>query len=104
MQIVIDIPEDVKEKIAIMGLDRLDVWNIRLVSKAISDGIPLPKGHGRLIDADSVNNIIHPIDSFDCEWAVTGETVKKLIYDVFDKADTIIEADTERSEDAKDNS
>ena len=41
MKLVIDISEEVKEKIAIMGLDRLDVWNIRLVSKAISDGIPL---------------------------------------------------------------
>lgn len=41
MKLVIDIPKDVKEKIAIMGLDRLDVWNIRSVSKAISDGTPL---------------------------------------------------------------
>lgn len=41
MKLIVEIPEDVKEKIAIMGLDRLDVWNIRSVSKAISDGIPL---------------------------------------------------------------
>ena len=49
-KIVIDIPEDVKEKIAIMGLDRLDVWNIRLVSKAISDGILLDDIKAEIIE------------------------------------------------------
>ena len=51
MQIVIDIPEDVYKDI-----QSLDWKNTgRLFSeewKAIHNGTPLPKGHGRLIDAD----------------------------------------------------
>ena len=96
MQIVIDIPQDIYDY-------RDDEDYIKMCAEEISWALllatPLPKGHGRLIDADSVNNIVRPIERSDCEWAVTGETVKRLIYDVFDKAPTIIEADTERSED-----
>ena len=96
IELVIKMPEEVYKSI-INGKNYISYQEY--VEEAIKNGTPLQKGHGRLIDADSVNNIIRPIDNFDCEWAVTGETVKKLIYDVFDKADTIIEADTERSED-----
>ena len=95
MKLIIDIYdndyENIKEYETIFDEIREDI------AKTIKNGVRIPKGHGRLIDADSVNNIVRPIESSDCEWAVTGETVKKLIYDVFDKADTIIEADTERS-------
>ena len=50
MQIVIDIPEDLY-KANINGLNAEEVWNLRV---AIKDGILLPKGHGRLIDADDL--------------------------------------------------
>lgn len=96
MKIVIDINEKIIQQAKHYHDLPYDDYVVR-VAEAIANGTPLPKGHGRLIDADSVNNIVRPIESSDCEWAVTGETVKKLIYDVFDKADTIIEADKERS-------
>ena len=55
----------------------------------------LPKGHGRLIDADSIYQIVKPIVSSDTEWVMTAETAKRLIKDAFDKSPTIIEADKE---------
>lgn len=46
MQVVIDIPErDYKD--ALNGIFAIDV-----VREAVKNGTPLPKGHGRLIDAD----------------------------------------------------
>ena len=96
MKLVIDIPEKQYKNIKYICEDFRCYTNN--LERKIAKGTPLPKGHGRLIDADSVNNIVRPIECSDCEWAVTGETVKRLIYDVFDKASTIIEADNERSE------
>lgn len=47
--------------------------------KAFRDGTPLPKGHGRLIDADKLWDSYHNLD-YD-------------FYEAFDLADTIIKAD-----------
>lgn len=48
MKIVIDIPEEEYERMKEQSMfGRVDVWR-----KAIQNGTPLPKGHGRLIDAD----------------------------------------------------
>ena len=43
MKIVIDIPEELKHKISLMGLDRLEKKDISEVSKMISKGTPLEK-------------------------------------------------------------
>ena len=54
MKIVIDIHEEVKET-----FDKADDINFcfydynSVIGKAIRNGTPLPKGHGRLIDADA---------------------------------------------------
>ena len=48
MQIVIDIPEDEYQNILLTGKANFCVVN------AIEAGTPLPKGHGRLIDADEI--------------------------------------------------
>ena len=54
MQIVIDIPDDttklIEECIKFDNMIDLDVYDI--VLNGIKNGTPLPKGHGRLIDAD----------------------------------------------------
>ena len=52
MQIVIDIPDEVKAKIDdnINACD-LDIYDCVII--AVKNGTPLPKGHGRLIDADA---------------------------------------------------
>ena len=53
MQVVIDIPEDRYQ--AIKSARRVEyVVDTYTVGIAIADGTPLPKGHGRLIDADVV--------------------------------------------------
>ena len=77
MQIVIDIPEEVKHKVYNYGLSLCPSDKEQLVH-AIVNGTPLPKGHGRLIDADKFIS-----EHF-------GE-IARLV----DDAPTIIEADTE---------
>ncbi len=47
MKLIIDIPEDMYNDANI-----LIVKNLPELKKAIANGKPLPKGHGRLIDAD----------------------------------------------------
>ena len=74
MQIVIDIPEQIYQHYK-------KVWQKRsgsMPESCIANGIPLPKGHGRLIDADAV--LEEPI----------GNTYKDI-----EIAETIIEADEE---------
>lgn len=65
----------------------------------IRTGTPLPKEHGRLIDANSIYQIVRPIEQSDAEWGMTAETAIRLMHDVFDKSPTVIEADKEESED-----
>ena len=70
MQIMIDIPKEEYERLAYIDILKLRTY--------IENGVPLPKGHGRLIDADAL-------------W-------KKWVFDAIgkqeiDNAPTIIEAE-----------
>ena len=86
IELVIKIPEetyDFCKKIA---------WRYRPLSieYIIAHGIPLPKGHGRLIDADEIQFENADFDTY-------GDYC--IAFDAIDQSDTIIEADkTERSE------
>lgn len=87
MQIVIDIPE----KLACEGFEKSfteDEKNILI--KAIGNGTPLPKGHGRIADMDEAIKCIKDVDGDDAIWAIN------LIEWACSKR-TIIEADKERS-------
>lgn len=54
MQIVIDIPEEIYEEIkATKSIYRTGA---KVLCNAIVNGKPLPKGHGRLIDADAISS------------------------------------------------
>lgn len=78
IELVIKLPEEkweVIQKRMYCNIFDLNMWN------AIKNGTPLPKGHGRLIDADAV--LAEPI----------GNTYKDI-----DIAETIIEADETESE------
>jgi hypothetical protein len=75
MQIVIDIPEEIYKDIVKNGFI-YDEDN-EIVTHVIKNGIPLPKGHGKLIDADAVD-----IRYSDPE-----------VVETLDDAPTIIEAD-----------
>lgn len=97
MQIVIDVPEETYQDILKNGFI-YDEDN-EVVTHAIKNGTPLPKGHGRLVDADKLKmelergiragnyeegyeKYAHINDMDDC--------IDAVVY-----ADTIIEADTE---------
>ena len=41
MKLIVDIDDEIQNKISVMGLDRLTLNDIRTVSKAISHGTPL---------------------------------------------------------------
>ena len=89
MQIVIDIPEEIKAVIDKNGTNEIvteTVW------QAVKKGAPLPKGHGDLIDVD--RKITVPIYDEQCEewgektltvlealnrWSDDGVTVKDVV-------------------------
>ena len=97
MQIVINIPKYVYDTIIACDGYVSDCDNEK-VGMAVKNGTPLPKGHGRLIDANSIYQIVRPIEETDDGWGVTGETAKRLMHEAFNRAPTIIEADNGESE------
>lgn len=76
MQLVIDIPESILN--TIQADEMISREQLAVLQMHILNGTTLPKGHGRLIDADAVLS-----DPF-------GDTYKDI-----DVAETIIEADKE---------
>lgn len=82
MQIVIDIPEGILNTIQadeMISREQLAVLQIHILN-----GTPLPKGHGRLIDADELKN-------YKYHDYVTRENVISVAQ--IDWAETVIEAD-----------
>ena len=67
------------------------------IYQAIRDGIPLPKGHGRLGDLDAVmNDISTSINEMtNIGLTVDGDYLWAKLNDAIDNATTIIEADKE---------
>ncbi len=85
MQIVIDIPEDLYEETCIkVASDKSWGINSTKSDALIASGTPLPKGHGRLIDADDLWDAYQDLD-YD-------------FYEAMDVAKTILEADKEDKE------
>lgn len=88
MQIVIDIPDRIYK---IVQNDVLNLLDEARVEEAIKNGTPLPKGHGRLIDADELyDGFIDGTEGYDCQ---TWSRIE--IGDIIEDAPTIIEADSE---------
>ena len=75
MQIVIEIDDDMYKSVANNDAYILEDVDWILLENAIANGTPLPKGHGRLIDADEL------------------ESRMKIGYCIVRDAPTIIEAD-----------
>lgn len=81
MQIVIEIPDRIYESVQ-------DGTYCGTLYKELKNGTPLPKGHGRLIDADDLyNSLEFPTQQF-----------ASAFKQVLDDAPTIIEADKESEE------
>lgn len=87
MRIVIDIPEETYNEVCWRGLSLCPRGKEELV-KAIKKGTPLPKGHGRLIDADALD-LENEVSMAD-DWKTAHEMANCVKY-----APTIIEADKE---------
>ena len=87
MQIVIDIPEEEYKDIKYFGtiVDESRDY----IASSILNGIPLPKGHGRLIDVDELFTSERPKGITDDVWK------ESHIYKLLSNAPTIIEADKE---------
>jgi hypothetical protein len=84
MQIVIDIDENLYTRLFDMSANTMR--DMRAACSTIRNGTPLPKSHGRLIDADVIDNNIYDLTrSMDLNYGQISEVV--------DTAPTIIEAD-----------
>ena len=93
MQIVIDIPEEEYEEI-IYSED----CGLHTLTRAIANGTPLPKGHGKIIDVDDLLDRICLDDTDENREDNVGEIV--TLEDI-DFIPAIIEADKAESEDAE---
>lgn len=90
MQIVIEIPDGTKNAIDVGTINQVltsKVWS------AIKNGTPLPKGHGRLIDADKAIAKICG-GSCGCRLEECGHDTPCFSVTRVNSAQTIVEADT----------
>lgn len=69
------------------------------IADAIADGTPLPKGHGRLIDADHFNTDCG-IRAVDCPGNCEKCSDCVVKYEDIHNAKTIVEADKENEDEA----
>lgn len=85
MHIVIDIPEKLYEYAKANLIDSVDET---FAIGAIADGTPLPKGHGRLIEADKLKLTQHDIHVEAINYRHRCISIENI-----DEAPTIVEAD-----------
>lgn len=79
MKLIIDIPDEVLESKHYCRY--FGAWSVKL-SETIENGTPLPKGHGRLIDADAYRKDMMDSREFN-------------FFKILDMQSTIVEADKE---------
>jgi hypothetical protein len=90
IKLVIKIPEEIYKRI-LPYKDVPVISNLANdfseITHAIANGVPIPKGHGRLVDADAINlKDISPVDGF----SVYGATAEDI-----DLTPTVLEAESE---------
>lgn len=110
MQIVIDIPEEVKEVFDKAKEDDLkgSYYDYNsIIGKAIQNGTPLPKGHGRLGDLDKIWDALKELEEYyQREFLKKSNTIHESAMNgrlygfakakfIVQDAPTIIEADKE---------
>jgi len=97
MQIVIDIPEEtvneIKDNVMFGVIPSEILWD---VTSAFVNGIPLPKGHGKIIDYGYVVDAIDDwVNAEEYRYTNATDYLRKRVANV----PTIIEADKAESED-----
>ena len=102
MQIVIEIPEEKYQGIINMAEEILDASTFcspRYLYKAVLNGTPLPKGHGRLGDLDKIEKKMKYYHDDCAKTSYYTRLGFETAIAVVKKAKSIIEADkTERSD------
>ena len=106
MKIVIDIPEELYKRIPTKEyIGYMDMSDWQKIIMSVSNGTPLPEGHGRLIDADKIANELNDLKN---GWDRYGDEYESGRYESYDYAVdsiegafTIIEADNAEREDRK---
>lgn len=97
MQIMIEIPDEeyevIKSETYYTFPKEMKEWGL----EAIRNGTPLPKGHGRLTDLDKLINFTYNTYGINSGKCITKDN-KDIIDYIYNKAETIIEADTESEE------
>lgn len=88
MQIVIDIDDERYKDIQRIASAQLDMARFQTAEQIIANGTPLPKGHGRLIDADWLKFALHNF-FYGLKRPVEEEDIQRYI----DVTRSIIEAD-----------
>ena len=93
MQIVIDIDETIfkRARYEYYGENEVNHSLVNEILISIMNGTVLPKRHGRLIDADELEKAWH-------EEFLKGMKMSAGMVNIFNDAQTIIEADKEGSE------
>ena len=86
MELIIGIPEEDYERLKEYKKAPFCSLTSRTY-EAIANGVLLPKGHGRLIDADEIQFENNEFDTY---------SDYSRAFDAIDQADTIIEADKEQ--------
>jgi len=78
--------------------ESVDAWKMEM-KDALMKGTPLPKGHGRLIDADIIKDFKNVIKNYGKDYRFTQEEILNILgrYEI-KYAPTIIEADKAESE------
>jgi len=93
MKIVIELSEEDYKDITLTGENTINLGVLLALRKAVRNGAPLLKGHGRLIDVDELLKEKRCFEDFD------GDTFNIIHEETVINAPTIIEADTTESED-----
>ena len=102
MKLIIDIPEEVKQTFD--NAKNEDLYGNyydrnSLIGKAIQNGIPLPKGHGRIVDIGKIDEDRIDDDNPIIYLTINGEYIEAVSLDYLNNLSTIIEADKAESED-----
>ena len=90
MKLVIDIYDNIYTRLFDNGSD-VSIIETELIKKSIRNGTPLPKEHGRLIDANAIWNYVPDITN-----PLENHLTTYDLQDIIEKTPTIIEADRNR--------
>lgn len=95
VELVIKITEDAYELVKSKKLDWLGADHIL---KAVDEGTPLPKGHGKIVDLGKIDKDRIEKDNPVIYLTVNGEYIEAISLNYLNGLPTIIEADKAESE------